>query len=289
MLCTLGVDGLRLHGGIQHRALGKWEESGRILSVDPGTHWHGRRRRSASMVSSSLGDPQLLGAPGRTRRLSSIPGRRPAAGCSLHSKEMAPSAKTNRRKIDDVLGASLWLHPARTCLVDGVELLIGQKRRSVLHQLLLGDGRCSRGARLRPRCHVVANTCASTSRASSRSAPRGILHRVRRPRRPRHCGVEQLGDLLQQRAGHLQAAPATAERGLDRHRAGRAQWRRPPPLGAAASSCPAPAALPPCWPAAGRRPCRPGLGSLAVMVRRIEISPASITAWAKLAFSARNP
>ena len=104
-----------------------------------------------------------------------------------------------------------------------------------------------------------------------------------------HRGVEQLRDLLQ-RAGDLQAAPAAAEGGLDRDRQpvllgegdDLVRGRRP------GRWCRAPAARRPAARCAGRSTLSPR-SRIACGGGPIQVSPASMTACAKSAFSERKP
>ena len=104
-----------------------------------------------------------------------------------------------------------------------------------------------------------------------------------------HGGLEQVGDLLDG-AGDLEAAAATAVGRLDgdrqpvllRERHDLVRVRRP------GRRCPAPAgrpALVAMWRALTLSPSE----SIASGPGPIQVSPASMTAWAKPAFSARNP
>ena len=102
-------------------------------------------------------------------------------------------------------------------------------------------------------------------------------------------GLEQLGDLLQL-PGHLEPAAAAAERRLDRDRQPVLRRRTPRTSSASAtgsavpgtSGAPTFCAMCRAWTLSPRASMAAGGGP-------IQISPASITAWAKPAFSARKP
>ena len=102
-------------------------------------------------------------------------------------------------------------------------------------------------------------------------------------------GVEQLGDLLH-RAGDLQPAAAAAERGLDGDRQAVLLGEGDDLVGVRPPGpwCRAPAARRPWWRCAGRSTLSPR-SRIACGDGPIQVSPASMTAWAKSAFSDRKP
>ena len=271
------------------RAGGGQEVAARVLAVDPELDGVPAQRRVVVAELLAVGDPELLADQVDARDLLGHRVLDLQAGVDLEEGDGAVLAD------EELAGAGAVVaglaHDRLAGGVEPLDLLVGQERRGrLLDELLVAAlQRAVAGGD----DHDVA---VLVGQHLGLDVPRAVevlldeaLAAAEGGHRLAHGRVVELGDLLH-RARDLQAATAAAEGRLDGDRAG-------PTSSAKATTSSAPetgSAVPRTWGAPARAAmCRAETLSPRSRIADgggpIQVSPASMTAWAKSAFSDRNP